>query len=60
MIEAIRSMLVNGHLLEYTRYPLCKIVNRIYYVKFDENETVDHCGSLINDCDVGPPPKRLL
>jgi hypothetical protein len=37
-----------------------KIINRIFYVEIDPNDTIDHCSTLINDCSVNPPLKRLV
>ena len=36
-----------------------KITNRIFYVKFNNSKTVDHCSSLL-DCDVEAPTKYLI
>ena len=36
-----------------------KIVNRIFYVQLKDDETVDHCTSLL-ECDIDAPLKRLV
>jgi len=36
-----------------------RIVNRIFYVELNGNETVDHCISLLN-CDIAAPAKRII
>ena len=32
----------------------------VFFVRYDENATVDHCASLTTDCDVPNPQKRHL